>query len=69
MAKEFYTSAEAAEYLGMSRTTLWRAVSIGLLPSSGRGKSRRYRRHDLDSLPGRLPRSLLSETLRNAEKR
>ena len=51
-AQEWYTPAEAASYLRVSRQTIYNYMDQGLLPyydlKSGRG--RRLRRTDLDAL-------------------
>lgn len=58
--QEWYTPAEAAEYLRVTRQTIYNYMEQGLLPyyelKSGRG--RRLRRADLDALlelPTRSP--------------
>ena len=51
-AQEWFTPAEAAKYLRVTRQTIYRYMDLGLLPyyvlKSGGG--RRLRRADLDSL-------------------
>ena len=48
--KSWLTNAEALEYLGLSKATLSRFRSSGILPYSKVGKSVYYRRIDLDKL-------------------
>ncbi len=49
--REYYTVAEAAEVLGVSRTTIWRWIESGRLPAYRIGrKTIRIRRADLPSL-------------------
>jgi excisionase family DNA binding protein len=55
--KEYLTLSEAAEYLGVSRVTLWRRIRDGALATYQAGASRReklVRRQDLREL--RRPR-------------
>lgn len=40
--------AEAAEYTGYDRTTLWRAVKRGELHAGGVGRTPRFERAELD---------------------
>lgn len=44
----YLTYAEAAVYCRLDRTTLWRAVRVGDLQSSGRGRAVRFHRDELD---------------------
>lgn len=58
--REYYTVSEAAEVLGVSRTTIWRWIESGRLPAYRvGGKTIRIRRADLPSLlkPARGTRS------------
>jgi excisionase family DNA binding protein len=50
--EEYLTGDEAAERLGVKPATLYAYVSRGVLQSyrQGRGRSRLYRRQDLDAL-------------------
>ncbi len=54
--KEWYTVNEAAEYLGISRRTVYKLCENSRLPVSviGAGRSRRFKRDDLDNVPTRL---------------
>lgn len=47
---EWLTEAEAVEYLGTSRSSLWRWQKEGHLPVYKLGHRRRYKRADLDAL-------------------
>ena len=40
--------AEAEEYTGLERTTLWRAVRVGELRSGGVGRAVRFEKAELD---------------------
>ena len=42
-------ASEVAEALGVSRTTVWRMIRDGSLPSVKMGDSRRVRREDLEA--------------------
>ena len=48
LEKEFYTAAELARLLAVSRKTVDRLVSRGALPSYRFGRARRFRRDDLE---------------------
>lgn len=55
--KDYLTIAEAAQYLGISRVTVWRRVRDGTLPTYQASASKReklVKRRDLDTL--RRPR-------------
>ena len=47
-AAEWLTYREAQELTGLGRTTLWRAVSAGLIPVSVHGRSKRLNRRSLE---------------------
>lgn len=51
--QEWYTPQEAARYLRLSVPTVYRLTANGLLAAYFVGRSRRYRRADLDALPQR----------------
>ncbi len=44
----YLTPKESAEYVRLSRVTLWRAAKSGLLKQYGHGTAVRYRRDELD---------------------
>ncbi len=46
------TADEAAEYLRVSRKTLYRLVAAGKIPGQKVGRSWRFRRGDLDAVLG-----------------
>lgn len=50
--QEWFTPSEAANYLRVGRTTIYRYMDEGLLPYSElpRGRGRRIRRGDLDTM-------------------
>lgn len=51
--KEWFTVNEAAEYLCISRRTVYKLTKEGRLPAFriGRERHRRFRREDLDRIP------------------
>ena len=51
--KEWYTLDEAAEYLGVSRRTVYKWTNDGSLRTSwlGKERTRRFRTEDLDRVP------------------
>jgi excisionase family DNA binding protein len=53
MTKEWFTVEEAAEYLRVSRRTIYKLTREGRLPAFriGRERHRRFRREDLDKVP------------------
>jgi excisionase family DNA binding protein len=53
IAKEWYTVDEAAEYLGISRRTVYKLSHEGRLHTFilGRKRTRRFRKEDLDRVP------------------
>lgn len=51
--QEWFTPQEAARYLRLSVPTIYRLSANGLLAAYYVGRSRRYRRVDLDTLPQR----------------
>jgi excisionase family DNA binding protein len=53
VAKEWFTVDEAAEYLSVSRRTVYKLTKDGRLPTYliGRERHRRFRRQDLDNVP------------------
>ncbi len=53
IAKEWFTVDEAAEYLSVSRRTVYKLTKDGRLPTYliGRERHRRFRRQDLDNVP------------------
>jgi excisionase family DNA binding protein len=64
IAKEWFTLEEAAEYLCVSKRTIYKLTGDGRLPSFliGKERHRRFRKEDLD----RVPRS--GEETTNLEK-
>jgi excisionase family DNA binding protein len=46
----YLTTAEAANYCRINRSTIWRAVKAGHLKQYGLGTAVRYRRDELDRL-------------------
>ncbi len=46
--REYLRYAEAEQYTGLHRVTLWRAVKAGRLKASGFGAAVRFRLRDLD---------------------
>jgi putative molybdopterin biosynthesis protein len=53
ITKEWFTVEEAAEYLCVSRRTIYKLTKEGRLPAFriGRQRHRRFRREDLDKVP------------------
>jgi excisionase family DNA binding protein len=53
MPKEWYTLDEAAEYLGVSKRTVYKWSKEGRLRTYilGQERTRRFRKEDLDSVP------------------
>jgi excisionase family DNA binding protein len=53
IAKEWFTVQEAAEYLCVSRRTIYKLTQEGRLPAFriGRERHRRFRKEDLDKVP------------------
>ena len=59
IAKEWFTVAEAAEYLSVSKRTIYKLTQEGRLPAFRIGweRHRRFRKEDLDRVP-RAPEAL-----------
>ena len=53
IAKEWFTVEEAAEYLGVSKRTIYKLTKEGRLPAFriGQVRHRRFRKEDLDKVP------------------
>lgn len=53
VTKEWFTVEEAAEYLRVSRRTIYKLTREGRLPAFriGQERHRRFRREDLDKVP------------------
>ena len=53
IAKEWFTVKEAAEYLCVSKRTIYKLTKEGRLPAYrlGRERHRRFRKQDLDKVP------------------
>jgi excisionase family DNA binding protein len=53
IAKEWFTVEEAAEYLSVSRRTIYKLTEDGRLPAFriGNERHRRFRKEDLDKVP------------------
>lgn len=53
ITKEWFTIEEAAEYLCVSRRTIYKLTKEGRLPACriGRERHRRFRKEDLDKVP------------------
>jgi len=53
IAKEWFTVEEAAEYLCVSKRTIYKLTQEGRLPAYhlGRERHRRFRKQDLDKVP------------------
>ena len=53
MAKEWFTVEDAAQYLCVSKRTIYRLTKEGRLPAFriGRERHRRFRKDDLDKVP------------------
>ncbi len=53
IAKEWFTVEEAAEYLRVSKRTIYKLTKEGRLPAFriGKERHRRFRRKDLDKVP------------------
>jgi len=53
IAKEWFTVEEAAEYLCVSRRTIYKLTKEGRLPAFriGKERHRRFRKEDLDKVP------------------
>jgi excisionase family DNA binding protein len=59
-AKEFYTARELAERFAITETTVYRLAARGELPYYSIGRSKRFRRDDIEEwLEGR--RSVLTD--------
>jgi len=56
ITKEWFTIEEAAEYLCVSRRTIYKLTKEGRLPAFriGRERHRRFRKEDLDKAPQAL---------------
>ena len=56
VAKEWFTVEEAAEYLRVSKRTIYKLTKEGSLPAFriGRERHRRFRKQDLDKVPRAL---------------
>jgi excisionase family DNA binding protein len=50
--RKYLRYAEAEQYTGLQRVTLWRAVRDGQLKVSGYGRAVRFRIEDLDEFMG-----------------
>jgi excisionase family DNA binding protein len=63
ITKEWFTVEEAAEYLCVSKRTIYKLTREGRLPAFriGQERHRRFRKEDLDKVPR------LSENIRNLE--
>jgi excisionase family DNA binding protein len=63
ITKEWFTVEEAAEYLCVSRRTIYKLTKEGRLPAFriGKERHRRFRKEDLDKVPR------LGEEIANAE--
>ncbi len=61
IAKEWFTIQEAAEYLCVSKRTIYKLTQEGRLPAFqiGRERHRRFRKEDLDKVP-RTPETIKS---------
>jgi len=61
IAKEWFTIEEAAEYLCVSKRTIYKLTKEGRLPAFriGRERHRRFRKEDLDKVP-RTPETIKS---------
>ena len=55
ITKEWFTVEEAAEYLCVSRRTIYKLTKEGRLPAFriGRERHRRFRKEDMDKVPRR----------------
>ena len=53
IAKEWFTVEEAAEYLSVSKRTIYKLTKEGRLPAFriGQERHRRFRKEDLDKVP------------------
>ena len=53
IAKEWFTVEEAAEYLSVSKRTIYKLTKEGRLPAFriGKERHRRFRKEDLDKVP------------------
>jgi excisionase family DNA binding protein len=63
-SKEWFTVEEAAEYLRVSRRTIYKLTTDGRLPAFriGEERHRRFRKEDLDKVPR------LGEVIKSPEK-
>ncbi len=54
--QEWFTVNEAAEYLRISKRTIYKLTKEGRLPAYriGQQRHRRFRKEDLDKVPGRI---------------
>ena len=64
IAKEWFTVEEAAEYLSVSRRTVYKLIHDGRLPAYliGRERHRRFRKEDLDMVPRATTSSKSTDT-------
>jgi excisionase family DNA binding protein len=65
VAKEWFTVAEAAEYLCVSRRTIYKLTQEGRLPAFriGNERHRRFRKQELDRVPRPCEGNVNSEDL------
>jgi excisionase family DNA binding protein len=63
IAKEWFTVEEAAEYLSVSKRTIYKLAKEGRLPAFriGKERHRRFRKEDLDKAP--LPNEETAKTV------
>ena len=64
MTKEWFTVQEAAEYLSISRRTVYKLTQEGRLPAFrvGLERHRRFRKKDLDALPQAMQENQAKQT-------
>jgi excisionase family DNA binding protein len=67
ITKEWFTVEEAAEYLCVSRRTIYKLTSEGRLPAFriGKERHRRFRKQDLDNVPRAPEETANGEALLN----
>ena len=65
ITKEWFTVEEAAEYLCVSKRTIYKLTKEGRLPAFriGRERHRRFRKEDLDRVPHLVEETTNSEAL------
>jgi excisionase family DNA binding protein len=65
IVKEWFTVEDAAEYLCVSKRTIYKLTKEGRLPAFriGQERHRRFRKEDLDKVPRQVGETINSEAL------